>query len=167
MATVEGRAAFRILVAGSFPRPAAEPTQSSSEIIKRLPSSLPPANTRHSHTYTSLEIVADPDPLPSSYHGLVHTVPSLVRSNIDAVDLILLIGVAVGQEYYSVEQSAGREGCHEVPDLDRRTLPQSEGVKILDGRAGRAWLRVSTWLLWSRVGARTLLLFIWGTTRKS
>ncbi|KAK8135644.1 pyroglutamyl peptidase-like protein type I [Apiospora sp. TS-2023a] len=143
MATGEHGTPFRILVAGfgsvSHVQPRDLPNP-AFEMIKRLPSSLPPASISHSHThYPVIEIVAHPDPLPSSYHGLLQTVPSLVRSNIDAVDLILLIGVAVGQEYYSVEQSAGRDGYHEVPDLDRRTLPKGEGVKIW-GRKSRETL---------------------------
>jgi len=146
MATGEHGTPFRIFVAGFGsvshvqPRDLPNPT---FEIIKRLPSSLPPASISHSHThYPIIEIVAHPGPLPSSYHGLLQTVPLLVRSNIDAVDLFLLIGVAVGQEYYSVEQNAVRDGYHEVPDLDRRTLPKSEGVKIW-GRKSRERLVTS------------------------
>ncbi|KAK7966399.1 uncharacterized protein PG986_000676 [Apiospora aurea] len=132
MATTTDKTAFRILVAGfgsvSHVQPRDLPNP-AFEIIKRLPSStLPP--TTHGDAHLSLEIVAHPVPLPSSYHGLLHTIPALVRGNVDAVDLVLLIGVAVGQEYYSVEQSARRDGYHEVPDLERRTLAKGEGVKV-------------------------------------
>ncbi|KAK8035541.1 hypothetical protein PG993_010536 [Apiospora rasikravindrae] len=143
MAETADKTAFRILVAGfgsvSHVQPRDLPNP-AFEIIKRLPSTLSPTNT--SHTQPNLEIVTHPDPLPSSYHGLLHTVPALVRDNIEAVDLVLLIGVAVGQEYYSVEQSARRDGYHEVPDLDRRTLAKGEGVEIW-GRKSRESLATS------------------------
>ncbi|KAK8066692.1 hypothetical protein PG997_013439 [Apiospora hydei] len=116
MATTTDKTTFRILVAGF------------GSVSHVQPRDLP--NPAHGDTHRSLEIVAHPVPLPSSYHGLLHTIPALMRDNIDAVDLVLLIGVAVGQEYYSVEQSARRDGYHEVPDLDRRTLANGEGVKI-------------------------------------
>ncbi|KAK6849293.1 Pyrrolidone carboxyl peptidase (Pyroglutamate aminopeptidase) [Apiospora arundinis] len=151
MTTTADKTPFRILVAGfgrvSHVQPRDLPNP-AFEIIKRLPPQLaPPCTTNNSYNRShpsadAIEIIAHPDPLPSSYHGLLQTVPALVREHADTVDLILLIGVAVGQQYYSVEQSAGRDGYHEVPDLDRRTLAKGEGVKIW-GRKSRERLGTS------------------------
>ncbi|KAK8856771.1 peptidase C15 pyroglutamyl peptidase I-like protein [Apiospora arundinis] len=147
MTTTADKTPFRILVAGfgrvSHVQPRDLPNP-AFEIIKRLPPQLaPPCTTNNSYNRSHpIEIIAHPDPLPSSYHGLLQTVPALVREHADTVDLILLIGVAVGQQYYSVEQSAGRDGYHEVPDLDRRTLAKGEGVKIW-GRKSRERLATS------------------------
>ncbi|KAK6833367.1 Pyrrolidone carboxyl peptidase (Pyroglutamate aminopeptidase) [Apiospora arundinis] len=151
MTTTADKTPFRILVAGfgrvSHVQPRDLPNP-AFEIIKRLPPQLaPPCTTNNSYNRShpsadAIEIIAHPDPLPSSYHGLLQTVPALVREHADTVDLILLIGVAVGQQYYSVEQSAGRDGYHEVPDLDRRTLAKGEGVKVW-GRKSRERLATS------------------------
>lgn len=151
MSTTADKTPFRILVAGfgrvSHIQPRDLPNP-AFEIIKRLPPQLaPPCTTNNSYNRShpsadAIEIIAHPDPLPSSYHGLLQTVPALVREHADTVDLILLIGVAVGQQYYSVEQSAGRDGYHEVPDLDRRTLAKGEGIKIW-GRKSRERLVTS------------------------
>ncbi|KAK8032096.1 hypothetical protein PG990_001830 [Apiospora arundinis] len=167
MATTANKTPFRILVAGfgrvSHVQPRDLPNP-AFEIIKRLPPQLaPPCTTKnrynHSHPRAdAIEIIPHPDPLPSSYHGLLQTMPALVREHSDKVDQILLIGVAVGQQYYSVEQSAARDGYHEVPDLDRRTLAKGEGVKIWGEKVGSGWVRVSIWRLWSRAGAKSFLL---------
>lgn len=89
----------------------------SFEILKRLPSSLP-----------SIDITAHPEPLRSAYSWLLQTCPQLIQDT--KPDIILHIGVDVERSYFSVEQSAARDGYHEYPDLDKRTVTKNETQKI-------------------------------------
>lgn len=90
----------------------------SFEIAKRLPSSLP----------AGIDIVTHPDPLRSAYHWLLQTSPQLIQDV--QPDIVLHIGVDIERTYFSVERSAMRDGYHEYPDLDKRTLTKTETQKL-------------------------------------
>lgn len=89
----------------------------SFEILQRLPPSLP-----------GIDIIAHPEPLRSAYHWLLQASPQLIK---DAQpDVVLHIGVDVERAHFSVERSATRDGYHEYPDLDKRTVTKTETQKL-------------------------------------
>lgn len=89
----------------------------SFEIVSRLPRSFP-----------GVDMIAHPEALRSAYHWLVQTSPQLIRTY--KPDIVLHVGVDVGRDYFSVERGAARDGYHEYPDLDRRTITRNESQKI-------------------------------------
>lgn len=89
----------------------------SFEILKRLPPSLP-----------GIDIIAHPEPMRSAYHWLLQTSPQLIHDI--QPEIVLHIGVDVERAYFSVERSASRDGYHEYPDLDKRTVTKAETQKI-------------------------------------
>lgn len=40
------------------------------------------------------------------------------------------MGLAVDREYFAVEQSALKEGYHDIPDIDRKVITRAENKKI-------------------------------------
>ena len=82
--------------------------------MSRLPPSLP----------GGIEVIAHPDPLESVYHALLETAPRLIREH--SPDIVVHVGLAPGQDYYSLEQGARRDGYHQSPDIARRVLTKAE-----------------------------------------
>lgn len=89
----------------------------SFEILKRLPTFLP-----------GIDIIAHPEPLRSAYHWLLQTSPQLIQDV--QPDIVLHIGVDVERAHFSVERGAARDGYHEYPDLDKRTLTKAETQRV-------------------------------------
>lgn len=86
----------------------------SFEIVSRLPPSLSGGIT----------VIAHPDPLEPAYHSLLEAAPRLIRDH--DPDIVVHVGLAADQTYFSLEQSARRDGYHQTPDAARRVLTKAE-----------------------------------------
>ncbi|KAK7755298.1 hypothetical protein SLS62_002804 [Diatrype stigma] len=97
----------------------------SFEIVSRLPPSLP-----------GIRVLAHPDPLRSVYRSLLETAPRLIREH--RPDVVVHVGLAPDQTYFCVEQSASRDGYHQVPDMERRVLTKAESRTVFNNSGGGA-----------------------------
>ena len=86
----------------------------SFEIVSRLPPSLS----------CGISVIAHPDPLEPAYHSLLEAAPRLIRDH--DPDIVVHVGLAADQTYFSLEQSARRDGYHQTPDAARRVLTKAE-----------------------------------------
>ena len=86
----------------------------SFEIVSRLPPSLS----------GGISVIAHPDPLEPAYHSLLEAAPRLIRDH--DPDIVVHVGLAADQTYFSLEQSARRDGYHQTPDAARRVLTKAE-----------------------------------------
>ncbi|KAK7931590.1 hypothetical protein PG985_002302 [Apiospora marii] len=87
----------------------------SYEIVCRLPQTLPSGN---------VTIIAHPEPIPAAYHKIAEVVPKLIVEH--DPDIIVHMGLAVERDYFAVEQTAPKEGYHEIPDIARRVFNRVE-----------------------------------------
>ncbi|KAK8115903.1 hypothetical protein PG984_012405 [Apiospora sp. TS-2023a] len=87
----------------------------SYEIVCRLPQTLPSGN---------VTIIAHPEPIPAAYHKIAEVVPKLITEH--DPDIIIHMGLAVERDYFAVEQTAPKEGYHEIPDIARRVFTRAE-----------------------------------------
>ena len=69
-------------------------------------------------------MIAHPDPLEPAYHSLLEAAPRLIRDH--DPDIVVHVGLAADQTYFSLEQSARRDGYHQTPDAARRVLTKAE-----------------------------------------
>ncbi|KAK8054053.1 hypothetical protein PG996_013354 [Apiospora saccharicola] len=87
----------------------------SYEIVCRLPQTLPSGN---------VTIIAHPEPIPATYHKIAEVVPKLIAEH--DPDIIIHMGLAAERDYFAVEQTAPKEGYHEIPDIARRVFTRAE-----------------------------------------
>lgn len=87
----------------------------SYEIVCRLPQTLRLGN---------VTIIAHPEPIPASYHKIAEVVPKLIAEH--DPDIVVHMGLAVERDYFAVEQTAPKEGYHEIPDIARRVFTRAE-----------------------------------------
>lgn len=111
-------AMFRVLVAGFGPFDDHQ-VNPSYLISQQLPT------TYYQHGLPQISFFVHPDPLEVSYNSIATLLPSLVLdSDGDTYDLVLLLGLASRQEYFSIESCARREGYvrkdvrGQIPDAD-------------------------------------------------
>ncbi|KAK8017917.1 hypothetical protein PG991_007107 [Apiospora marii] len=97
----------------------------SYEIVCRLPQGLPQGN---------VTIVAHPEPIPAVYHKIAGVVPKLIAEH--DPDIIVHMGLAVERDYFAVEQTAPKEGYHEIPDIARRVVTRAENKARFGKSAG-------------------------------
>ncbi|KAF2817352.1 peptidase C15, pyroglutamyl peptidase I-like protein, partial [Mytilinidion resinicola] len=90
----------------------------SWEICKLLPSNIAPR----------IRLLIHPEPLKVSYATLLPIAPKLLAEH--TPDIVLYIGLAVGQPYYSLEKSASKSGYHQNPDVTRRVFTKAETKKV-------------------------------------
>lgn len=98
--------------------------------MSRLPQLLP-----------GIQVVAHPDPLNAVYHSLLETAPRLIREH--NPDIVVNVGLAPDQSYFGVEQSAPRDGYHQVPDIERRVLSKAESSRAVWGKKSPEVLETS------------------------
>jgi len=89
----------------------------SWEICKLLPPTIAPR----------IRLLIHPEPLKVSYATVLPIVPQLLADNVP--DIVLHIGLALGQSYYSLEKSAPKNGYHQNPDVSRRVFTKAETKK--------------------------------------
>ena len=80
-------------------------------------------NTIHSKG-VNIQIVTPPEPLKASYHFLFDVVPTLLERH--KPDIVLHIGLAVGRDYFAIEEGADRDGYNQYPDVDRKVFNKTE-----------------------------------------
>ncbi|KAF2748294.1 peptidase C15, pyroglutamyl peptidase I-like protein [Sporormia fimetaria CBS 119925] len=120
---------IKILITGFGPFPSLPPSTPNPSAL------IPPLLSRTLHTlrtHTPITILTPPDPLVSEYHSILNTVPQLLETY--NPDIVLHLGVALDQTYFSLERSAKRDGYHEIPDGARRVVSRGENKKVF-GRA--------------------------------
>ncbi|KAF2186164.1 peptidase C15, pyroglutamyl peptidase I-like protein [Zopfia rhizophila CBS 207.26] len=92
----------------------------SWEIASRLSSTLPKDST--------IKLIVHPTPAISAYHAILDYMPKLIQEH--DPDIILSIGLDQGRDYFAVEQSAQKEGYHEIPDRHRKVFTRAENKKL-------------------------------------
>ncbi|CAI6342400.1 unnamed protein product [Periconia digitata] len=91
-------------------------TNPSAQITSSLPPTL--------HTPTPIQIITPPSPIPAAYHKIYTQIPALLDQH--DPDIVIHMGLAVERDYFAVERSAGRDGYHEFPDIERKVVTRSE-----------------------------------------
>ncbi|KAF2439497.1 peptidase C15, pyroglutamyl peptidase I-like protein [Karstenula rhodostoma CBS 690.94] len=97
-------------------------TNPSWEIVKALPSTLSSTNN------TPISLIIPNAPIPAAYHKLLAESSSLIAKHEPHV--VLHMGLAVDRDYFAIEQSALKEGYHDIPDVDRRVITRVENKKL-------------------------------------
>lgn len=67
-------------------------------------------------------------PIPAAYHKLLAQSASLIDQH--DPHIVLHVGLAVDRDYFAVEQSALKEGYHDIPDIDRKVITRAENKKL-------------------------------------
>ncbi|KAJ4299175.1 hypothetical protein N0V90_004419 [Kalmusia sp. IMI 367209] len=97
-------------------------TNPSWEIAQKLPASLLSANG------TTIKLIVPDAPIPAAYHKLLTQTTSLIKQH--NPHIIIHMGLAVDRNYFAVEQSALKEGYHDIPDIERKVITRAENKKI-------------------------------------
>ncbi|KAF2502809.1 peptidase C15, pyroglutamyl peptidase I-like protein [Lophium mytilinum] len=100
----------KVMVTGATKNP-------SWEICKLLPSNIA----------SRIRLLVHPEALKVSYATILPIVPKLLAEY--NPDIVVHIGLAVGQPYYSLEKSAPKSGYHQNPDVTRRVFTKAETKK--------------------------------------
>jgi pyrrolidone-carboxylate peptidase len=80
-----------------------------------------------SHNGRNILLIVPNGPIPAAYHDILSQTPSLIQQH--DPDLVIHMGLADKQEYFSIERSANKEGYHEIPDVKRKVLTRAENKK--------------------------------------
>ncbi|KAF2106969.1 hypothetical protein BDV96DRAFT_617140 [Lophiotrema nucula] len=121
MAEYSNSKPIRVLVTGFSPFQQVT-LNPSWEIAKQLPKTLT------SHNGDNIELLIPGQHVPSVYQELLTQSPTLIEKY--DPDIVLHIGLAAGYEWFAAEQSANREGYHEIPDNERRVITRAENKKL-------------------------------------
>ncbi|KAG2018209.1 hypothetical protein CC2G_007655 [Coprinopsis cinerea AmutBmut pab1-1] len=92
-------------------------TNPSWEIARNLPTELTSPNG------TPIKLIVS-GPIPVVYHKVFAQSPELIEKH--NPHLVVHIGLDAGIDYIAVEQSALKEGYHEIPDYDRKVFTRSD-----------------------------------------
>ncbi|KAF2872801.1 hypothetical protein BDV95DRAFT_606371 [Massariosphaeria phaeospora] len=98
-------------------------TNPSWEIARALPPDL-----QSSHPSSRIRLIVPASPLPAAYHPILAQTTALIDQH--DPHLIVHIGLAVDRDYFAVEQSAAKDGYHDIPDVDRKVFTRAENKKV-------------------------------------
>ncbi|KAL1610105.1 hypothetical protein SLS60_001770 [Paraconiothyrium brasiliense] len=94
----------------------------SWSIASSLPTNLSSTNG------TPIQLVVPNTPVPAAYHKLLTQSSTLIAEH--SPHIVLHMGLAFDRDYFAIEQSALREGYHEIPDVDRKVITRVENKKL-------------------------------------
>lgn len=67
-------------------------------------------------------------PIPAAYHKLLTESSSLIEHH--APHIVVHLGLAADRDYFAIEQSALKEGYHDIPDIERKVITRAENKKL-------------------------------------
>ncbi|QDS70443.1 hypothetical protein FKW77_009818 [Venturia effusa] len=100
-------------------------TNPSFEITRRLPKTV-------THAGHLANLYAHPSSLPIDYHGCAKLIPKLLAER--DYDIVLHIGLDVGNSFFHVEKGAEKEGYHQCPDDLKKVITKTQN-KMMFGKA--------------------------------
>jgi pyroglutamyl-peptidase len=96
-------------------------TNPSWEIARGLPPHL-------TSNDANIKLIVPDTYMPAAYHKIHIQTTALIEQH--NPDLIVHIGLAVDRSYFAVEQSAAKEGYHDIPDVDRRVFTRAKNKRV-------------------------------------
>ena len=100
--------------------------------MRNLPPTIP-SSTGH-----TIRLIIPNTYIPASYHPIHLQTTKLIEEH--KPDLIVHVGLAMDRDYYAIEQSAMKDGYHDIPGQDRRVFTRAENKKVF----GKAASSLST-----------------------
>lgn len=84
-------------------------------------------DTIRSPNGTTIKIIVPDSSIPAAYHRIFAQTTDLIEQH--NPQICVHIGLAVDRDFFAVENSAPKEGYHDVPDIDRRVFTRAENKK--------------------------------------